>query len=561
MPGNYRLLIRNGTYYYNRRVPKNRRHLFGSREVIKQSLGTKSLAEAKVLRSSLDVEWDARFRGATSSKPHTKALTRAEVERLVRSHVESDISESKERLITTPPSKEVRWDMEMEALQVLSWLQHPDRPDAQEYLSHASALFEGRDRGEIQDFAIGLLHLGLIERQKRWLAALGGAPEQPYFDSLFDPDRSIDLPFSELAAQYLGKRNFEDAAADVSQKTRDKIASIVATLVEVVGAARPAKKIDYNFCLTVREKVSKLPTNLRKHFKGLSADQAIAACMSAGGSTLSLHTQANYLQIFRAILSHAVDTGAMSSNPALNLKPLGKEKLTADQKRGSFSEVQLTSFFRSGFYADAADGKLDAYKQTTRGWRFWMPLIALLSGMRAREIAQLLVCDIKQTAAGTWYIHVTDQGEGEERKRLKNISSRRRVPIHDELLKIGFLEFVEARKSKGPTSRLFRDLPENKYGDPAAYALRRFNEAFLDNGMVRHERQTFHSFRHCFRDAIRRISAPQEFLRVAGWTVSKGVSDSYGSQQDDPDLNRPWMEKISYPGLDLSALYGKGALL
>ena len=71
-------------------------------------------------------------------------------------------------------------------------------------------------------------------------------------------------------------------------------------------------------------------------------------------------------------------------------------------------------------------------------------------------------------------------------------------------------------------------------------------------------RQSFYSFRHSWRDALRRIDAPDSTLAaVGGWSQGK-TSDAYGDASD-PDHQIKIVEKISFPGLDLSPLYSSGS--
>jgi integrase len=78
----------------------------------------------------------------------------------------------------------------------------------------------------------------------------------------------------------------------------------------------------------------------------------------------------------------------------------------------------------------------------------------MFSGMRLNEVAQLEVQDIEMRD-GVWCINVTP--DGEDNKRLKNASSKRRVPVHEQLEASGFLDFYEEQKAKGH-SRLFPGL-------------------------------------------------------------------------------------------------------
>src|SRR5262245_28546984 len=113
-------------------------------------------------------------------------------------------------------------------------------------------------------------------------------------------------------------------------------------------------------------------------------------------------------------------------------------------------------------------------------------------------MAQLHVSDLKRTKKGTWYLDIEATADEDEdstlpSKTLKTASSRRKIPLHPELIKIGFVQFVEQRKKAGSDPRLFLDLTPDKYGNFAWYALKRFNETFLPVALKLAPRQSFYS--------------------------------------------------------------------
>lgn len=73
----------------------------------------------------------------------------------------------------------------------------------------------------------------------------------------------------------------------------------------------------------------------------------------------------------------------------------------------------------------------------------WIPLIALFTGARLEEIAQLQVDDVRIDAlrGNVPIIRFTDLGDDQA---LKTDAARRDVPIHKELIKAGLLRFVAA---------------------------------------------------------------------------------------------------------------------
>ncbi|CAA2143111.1 hypothetical protein [Hyphomicrobium sp. ghe19] len=187
-----------------------------------------------------------------------------------------------------------------------------------------------------------------------------------------------------------------------------------------------------------------------------------------------------YLDVLREVLDVAVRKKFLPANPAIGARPIKKDSVPAAQKRRPWSRQQIKDFFEGKFYQSCAPGVAEPYDKPDRAWRFWLPLIMLFSGARPNEIAQLHVKDVQRTPTGTWFLDLADEA-GEDGKSLKTISSRRRVPLHPELIRFGFLDFVKVRKSSmaehGP--RLFHELKANKYGNLAWYAARRFNEVFV----------------------------------------------------------------------------------
>ena len=185
------------------------------------------------------------------------------------------------------------------------------------------------------------------------------------------------------------------------------------------------------------------------------------------------------------------------------------------------------------------------------------------SGSTSSELRAEGITDVRRTDAGTWFLDISasyaeENGSGGPRKTIKTASSRRRVPIHPELIKIGFLAYVDRRREiAGDDPWLFAGLRPDKYGNRATYALKRFSapQMFIPAAIKLEKGQTFYSLRHSFRDALRRCEAPADTLRaIGGWSQAKVVSDSYGDPSD-PDHQRQWIERVAYPGLDLTFLH------
>ena len=81
-----------------------------------------------------------------------------------------------------------------------------------------------------------------------------------------------------------------------------------------------------------------------------------------------------------------------------------------------------------------------------KSYQFWTPIIALFTGMRQNEIAQLHLEDIRQDEEGVWLIDVNDRGD----KKVKTKSARRLIPIYPFIVKeLKLPDYVEMLKGEG----------------------------------------------------------------------------------------------------------------
>ena len=126
------------------------------------------------------------------------------------------------------------------------------------------------------------------------------------------------------------------------------------------------------------------------------------------------------------------------------------------------------------------------------------------------------------------------------------------LPVHPELIKIGFLEFVEERRQMGD-KQLFTELKM----DGRRYYSGRFQKwfaRFLKSSGAARKKTSFHSFRHNFRDALREGGVGRDaVLALGGWTTG-GTEEIYGTGLQ-PKTRATEIAKIRYDGLDLSHLY------
>lgn len=218
----------------------------------------------------------------------------------------------------------------------------------------------------------------------------------------------------------------------------------------------------------------------------------------------------------------------MERNPAKGLSV--HDPVPAGKKRDAFPQDALPKLFQLPLYTgckdDGAGYDTPGPNHPRRG-RFWVPLLALFHGLRLGEACQLHVADVREME-GVHVLLLTDDMPSDmdeaDRKRIKTEAGIRYVPLHPEIVKIGFLSFVaEARKAN--RTRLFPEQAKDSHGYFSPFS--KWFGRFLDKAGVKTRKITFHSFRHSYRDALRRASVPRDVAQALGgmdWTSTRPSS-------------------------------------
>jgi integrase len=129
---------------------------------------------------------------------------------------------------------------------------------------------------------------------------------------------------------------------------------------------------------------------------------------------------------------------------------------------------------------------------------YWRFLLGLTTGARLEEIGQAMIADVKTADANT-SSDIDDYAATDDKdKSIKTGTSRRDVPIHSNLLRLGFDSYLKALIAVGHT-RLFPDVISNQFGKRTEEASRIANR-IIDRYISKDARLIFYSFRHGFKD-------------------------------------------------------------
>ncbi len=113
-------------------------------------------------------------------------------------------------------------------------------------------------------------------------------------------------------------------------------------------------------------------------------------------------------------------------------------------------------------------------------------------------------------------------------------------------------QLVHERRSQQNENRLFPDLLMGRDGYYSSPFSKHFNR-FLTSVGIKHRRNAFHSFRHCFEDACRDCDISKEVMDALQGHGEEGMSARYGRGFMLRKLDEA-MRKLQYRDLDLSHL-------
>lgn len=307
--------------------------------------------------------------------------------------------------------------------------------------------------------------------------------------------------------------------------------------IDLVGNL-PLNEIEPKTVRDYRRQLGQLPVGMKKNkkYRNFSALELVEMDIPES-HLIGPRTVGEYLNVLSSYLSWCVGMGYAQTNPARDIpKPKWKQNPYVPFEPDDLRALLLNNEMQQG--------------RMGRAWRHWSPLVALFTGARAGEIAQLRVADVRGLASGQPFLSIND----DDGKKVKTENAKRDVPIHSELVALGFLEYADTIRRAGHT-RLFPRLAVPK-DRPNRGLSRWFSEYRLDHGVGASDddNKQFHSFRSTARTAMGRAGVPKPHIdEVIGHSPQDVGERNYQHGYTFEQRQRA-IEAIQIEGLDLSSL-------
>lgn len=332
---------------------------------------------------------------------------------------------------------------------------------------------------------------------------------------------------SVVVTDYLRERSARGAG---NLKTRLKLKAALQLLMDGVGDM-PINQITRASLTAFLERLRRLPSNVGKKtalagltFVQLTEPEAIL------GPVVAHNTVNGHMTRISGMFKWARTSGdyLLTVNPAAGLT-IAKPEVV---KRRPFKPDQLVALFSHESFSN---------RRFMHPHYFWLMPIAALTGMRLNEVCQLQLADFQQVD-GVDFMSCADLDEG---RKGKNDNARRQVPIHDQLVRLGLLRWVDQLRSRGEV-QLFPELKAGRDGHGQAPS-KWFQGYRAACGIDGRQVYVFHSFRHYF---INRCLAagelPHNIAAIAGHETGLITVDIYG-QDFDMTVLQAAVNKVTLP--------------
>lgn len=191
--------------------------------------------------------------------------------------------------------------------------------------------------------------------------------------------------------------------------------------------------------------------------------------------------------------------------------------------------------------------------------QFWLPLLGLFTGARLNELCQLAINDVR-VIDGHWAISINDK----EYKKLKNTASRRTIPLHPQLIELGFLNYIKDVKAVDNAKRIFPYLNQDTHGSFIKNPSKHFGEYLdLPEIAITHPKKVFHSFRSTANNVLKHAGVvEEERCEMIGHEHPTTNHLNYSEDFMVGYLVREVIPKFQYPKLNLKQLkYTQGRFL
>jgi integrase len=368
-------------------------------------------------------------------------------------------------------------------------------------------------------------------------------------------NQEVSLSKHQSTSISKGINKFISEKYKLTSKSEMMMRTYLEMLIEEFGDISLGK-LDRGMCVKFKDDIKNLPKNRSKiqQYRDLDFHEQVLLNVDEK-DRISTKTVNNILGYVSSFMEWSVINDLVEKNFFKGMKL--KINVSQRDERDRFTENELKKIFQKHNYIEFTEVENHKYSN------YWSPLISVFSGLRLNEICSLYLDNISQVKCNgrgkRWCFNILEESERPD-KHLKTKSSRRIVPIHDTLIDLGFIEFVELLKKRHTNRhRLFQELKygEGSYIRNVSYF---FNKKYLPLLGLKTDKKNFHSIRHTVVDHLKQKLVDISFINeLVGHHHGNIDLDRYGKGYTTDIIYNKCVKKINYEtshtrGIDFKSL-------
>ncbi|MDF9790849.1 UNVERIFIED_ORG: integrase [Methylobacterium sp. SuP10 SLI 274] len=227
-----------------------------------------------------------------------------------------------------------------------------------------------------------------------------------------------------------------------------------------------------------------------------------------------------HLASLRAVLGWAADNEKIPENPAARVR-IDVEKKVSVRERG-LNDAEAVAVLKTAlaYQPPAAHSPATRESSYVTAAKRWLPWLCALTGARVAEMGAIRVQDVI-TDKGIIYIRITPDAGPVKSGQYRD------VPVHSQLVELGFLDFVKAA-GDGP---LFYDAAKHRKEDaqhPSKIVAARVSTWVRSLGLIDKAVSPSHGWRHRFKTVGREAEISDRVLDALQGHAGRTAGDNYG---------------------------------
>jgi integrase len=292
----------------------------------------------------------------------------------------------------------------------------------------------------------------------------------------------------------------------LAPKTMDEHRNAVRMFSEFMGGEVAVRSITRKNVIDYKGALLEAPNRYTMRFPGLTLPQAIRANakLAEPYATLAPKTiNMKWLSHLSTVLQWAANNGHIETNPAQGIRVDTGSKVHQEASYLPFTKDELQKIFGDPIFADPA----------SYGMNQWALLVMLYTGVRnSSEMARMQLANIYEEQ-GIPVFFLADASKNQRSKRL--------VPIHNDLIRFGLLDYVKRLRASGQTL-LFPEWAKrpDKVNDW-------FNNTFLVKLGIKSKHKVFYCFRHTLATELAKAGVPRELSKMISGHAPQEVASVY----------------------------------